>query len=61
MAGRSAMSSKKRGKQRVEAQKRRKSKKPVVEKKREIGEGIIILLSFAGSLGVYLILYLIYS
>ncbi|MFP4558543.1 MAG: hypothetical protein ACLFO6_03510 [Archaeoglobaceae archaeon] len=55
------MSSKKRGKQRVEAQKRRKSKKPVVEKKREIGEGIIILLSFAGSLGVYLILYLIYS
>ncbi len=54
------MANKKKGKQSKAPQKTTESKKVVTQKKREIGEGVIILLSFAGSLLVYLILYLIY-
>ncbi|MFO7966552.1 MAG: hypothetical protein R6U44_03030 [Archaeoglobaceae archaeon] len=56
-----AMANQKKGKQRTDAPKRSETKKVVTQKKREIGEGVIILLSFAGSLLVYLILYLIYD
>ncbi len=54
------MADKKKGKQRTAPQ-RGVQKKVVTQKKREFGEGLIILLSFAGSLLVYLILYLIYD
>lgn len=52
------MANKKKGK--LKTSQKGAQKKVVTEKKREIGEGVIILLSFAGSLLVYLILYLIY-
>lgn len=56
------MANKKKGKQSKQSTAPRKGveRKVVTQKKREIGEGVIILLSFAGSLLVYLILYLIY-
>lgn len=54
------MANKKKGKQRTQPQKSKETKKAVTEKKREFGEGTMILLAFAGSLLVYLIMYLIY-
>lgn len=52
------MANKKKGKQRIQPQKGKKTKN--TKKKREFGEGTMILLAFAGSLLVYLIMYLIY-